>query len=56
MTCGRINWKHLSSVAGCLLGDHKDKGTNKGQRGLADTVEVLRNIEGNRKRVGTWNG
>jgi hypothetical protein len=47
---------YLSSVVGCLLGDHKNKGTNKGQRRLADMVEVLRNIEGNRKRVGTWRG
>lgn len=56
VTCGRNNWKYLSSVPGCVIGDHKNKGTSKGQRGLADTVEVLRNIEGNRKRVGTWKG
>jgi hypothetical protein len=56
VTCGRINWKHLSSFAGCLLGDHKNKGTNKGQRGLVDRLEVPRNIEGGRKLVGTWRG
>ena len=33
-----------------------NKGTNNGQRSLADTVEVLRNTEGNRKGVGTWKG
>jgi len=56
VTCGRNNWKYLSSVAGCVIGDHKNNGRNKGQRCLADTVEVLRNIEGNRKRVRTWRG